>query len=1097
LNTGTRLYLFNNPGDVPMSKPPFSVTPLVLALLSISALVCVCLAAPVEDPWQPGYALEGWDRIAALQRYPLWDKTPPDWPAVCRDKDPLVRTAAALAIGRAADASLIPELRPLLSDGHPLVRCWALRALLQIRSPLVREPLLEVIAGWDSFATDDERGFNLYRIGLPGDIATRPLEGRRKWVKESAPAWTLDMAEPVREWGAWHQVTACPQESQVDVGVPINLRFSVLSTGPEKRLSLLLGGMFASWRPIDADGRTTGQDLYDQRLQFPHDMGEPKRDKIDLAPGQNGPLDLAVLTSRRPPLPGIYLFDTLHAAPMLMRVRRSAEFEKKIPDLLKPPLTAANVELLGRQRVWAAVGPLTEALTAVAPDRPNPVGFAAATALGRIGNPASIPVLLDHPIQSAGDMVADASGSLKQFGSAAWPEYEKRILSWRGRLTEDRAVGLSLSLGLLGPNGSEMTDRARLDIVESLAAQLNGGREGQRDAAVKFFVLRAAAVAIAPKHPDRVSDAIMGLADQPELASQILREVGHSRLPPEQFERIALDLSARLKSKPAEDRLRATILRELSAMLPRVIVFEPGPVADEKQAFAAIWAAMAMADKIPRDAQRRRLGETVDRIQAWQKSSPTPPRDMSGLRLGLARLCFYAERYEDCIKLLDVPEAELKDERLKVAAYAYRGMALAGLRKFDEAQAELKWAVDHSKSSENYDGLSTDQIRRRYAEVWWMPRRDDVQVRTVFLREMEATSGNPRQYGRRIFGVDSGFRLKAGDPLSEESRVWAMMSQEPRDFAPIDERRVFLALKDRTAVLYVEGRDQPVWKRPFALAPESYLSAGPVVITAAEEDGTLHAIESATGKTLWTRKVKTSPWTSDSYTKRTLICQGSGGVLVPDQQPYPTQLEWVDAATGKSLWTARGIDRLSEVAVGQGLVVLGGPPGHVRALERGTGRPVFEVDLCPELEEKHDRVALALDPASRHVYAAVRNRVWALDAATGRTLWQWKWEPRKTMYPPMRPYYLVPRLYPVDNGLFALFQWSEENSKDGPSLYHSDVVRFAEDGTVSLHETSPSDRSAFDMFVDGDRLALRKGAGYWEVWEFGRPPMPPSGRKTP
>ncbi|MCX5654615.1 MAG: PQQ-binding-like beta-propeller repeat protein [Planctomycetota bacterium] len=954
-----------------------------------------------------------------------------------------------------------------------------------------------MIAGWDSFATDDQRGFEFYSVGLPGDIATRPLEGRRKWVKESAPAWTLDTAEPVREWGVWYQVTVCPQESQVDVGVPINLRFSVLSTGPEKRPSLLLGGMFASWRPIDADGRTTGQDLYDQRLQFPHDMGEPKRDQIDLVPGQNGPLDLAVLTSRRPPLPGIYLFDTLHAAPMFMRVRRSVEFEKKIPDLLKPPLNAANVELLGRQRVWAAVGPLTEALKSPDPDRSNSVGFAAAAALGRIGNPASIPVLLDHPRQYVGDMMGYTYGSLKQFGSAAWPEYEKRIISWRGRLTGDSEYGLSLLLGLLGPNGSEAADRARLEIVEAMVAQLKGGREGQQGDAAKFLLLRAAAIAIAPRYPDRVVDTIISLADRPELASWFLRELQQSRLPPEQIERIALDLWARLKLKPAEDRLRTAVLGELSAMIPRVLVAESGPITDEKQAFAAIRAAMAVADKVPRDALRRRREEAVDRVQAWLKSTPTPPKDMSDLRRDLALLCFYAKRYEDCIRLLDVPEGELKDERLKVVACTYRGMALAGLRKFDEAQAELKWAADHAKVSDIYEGLSGGDIRRRYAEVWWMPRRDDVRIRTVFLRDMEATSGDPRQYGRRIFGVDSGFRLKAGDPLSEESRVWATMSQEPRDFAPLDERRVFLALKDRTAVLYAEGRDQPVWKRPFALAPESYLSAGPVVITAAEEDGTLHAIEPATGKTLWTRKVKTSPWTVQSSCNTTLLRQADGVVLVPDKRLTPTQLECVDAATGKSLWTARGIDRLSEVAVGQGLVVLGGPPGHVTALERGTGRPVFEVDLCPELKEKHDRVALALDPAGRHVYAAVRNRVWALDAATGRTLWQWTWQERKAMNPPVRPYRPVPQLYPVDKGLFALFQWSEEDNKEGPSLYHSDVVRFADDGTVALHETSPSERSAFGAFVDGNRLALRKGTGWWEVWEFGRPPIPPSGRETP
>jgi len=212
-------------------------------------------------------------------------------------------------------------------------------------------------------------------------------------------------------------------------------------------------------------------------------------------------------------------------------------------------------------------------------------------------------------------------------------------------------------------------------------------------------------------------------------------------------------------------------------------------------------------------------------------------------------------------------------------------------------------------------------------------------------------------------------------------------------------------------------------------------------------------------------------------------------VLVPDKRLKPTQLECVEAATGKSLWTVQGIDRLSEVVVGQGLVVLGGPPGHVRALERGTGRPVFEVDLWPELKEKHDRVALALDPAGRHVYAAVRDRLWALNAADGHTLWQGKWETRKAMNPPARPYQPTPSLYPVEDCLFAIFNWSEE-TRGSPSPRHADVVRFTADGKVVLHETSPGQGASLSQsgilgaFVAGNRLALRKENGSWEVWEF-------------
>ena len=397
----------------------------------------------------------------------------------------------------------------------------------------------------------------------------------------------------------------------------------------------------------------------------------------------------------------------------------------------------------------------------------------------------------------------------------------------------------------------------------------------------------------------------------------------------------------------------------------------------------------------------------------------------------------------------------------------------------------LQWAINHTKLSTMYGRFSGGDIRRRYWEVWWMPRRDDLRIRTVYLR---GRIGDSRRSGSRIFGADAGFRLKAGNPLSEEESIWATMSQSPRDLAPLDERRVFVALKDRTAALYEEGKEHPIWKRPFSLAPESYLSAGPIVITAAEEDGTLHALDPATGKTLWTRKVLTSPWTVQSSCHTTLLRQADGVVLVPDKRLTPTQLECVDAATGKSLWTVPGIDRLSEVAVGQGLVVLGGPPGHVRALERGTGRPVFEVDLCPELKEKHDRVALAMDPSGRHVYAAVRDRVWALDADSGRTLWQWKWEARKAMNPPVRPYQPTPRLYAVEDGLFALFNWSEE-TRGSPSPRHADVVRLAADGTVVLHETSPHPRGQLDAFVAGNRLAIRRGTTQWEIWEF-LPPAP-------
>jgi len=1073
-----------------------------LVLVAILVAMCANGQAPAADPWASGYTLDGWDRIAALQRYPVLDEQPPDWQAVTRDADPLVRTAAAMAIARAPDAALIPVLRPMLADEHSLVRRWALHALLEIRSPLIREPLLEVIANWDDLVTSAHHAFEFCRVGLPYDIATRPLQDRRQWVKEFAPAWTLNTAGPLREGGVWLEATVCPEASEIDAGEPIVLRFRVLAEGNEKWLSLSLGGMFAYWRAIEANGQPTTTKQYDLRHQFPHDMGEPKRDKIELAPGPNGPFDLTILTSNRPPLPGVYLFDTLHGATMLIRVRRAAEFERRIPDLLKAPLDADTAKTLGQQRVRAAVGPLVEAFRASGGS--GPMTFAAAKALGAIGDPAAVPVLLDRPRLRSHNMFGDTSGALRMLGKAAWPECEKRIRSWRSRLSGERAYGLAMTLRLLGPNGSAATDRARQEMIRELAAELESGKapntirrlvdkmmgnSGSGPASPwedpRWHVLRAAVGAVAPEQPDLVVEAVTRLAGRPELAERLLREAGDRRCPPDVKEQIVRDLWALLKSRPGDDPLRTALTPVLSRMASHVFADERGPIASEAEALAAIAAAMAPAvvrKTPPKDLLRLRR-QTCDRVEAWLKTAYAPPKDMMRFRLALARLYLAAERYETCHRLLDVPEDEIKEKSHKVVVATFRGMALKGLGRFDEAQVILQWAVDHTKLSTMYGRFSGGDIRRQFWEVWWMPRRDDLRIRTVYLHGMEDTLGGQRLWGSRVFGADADFRLKAADPLSEDGRTWTTMPQSPRDFAALDPHRVFVALRDRTAALFEEGKEQPAWRRPFSLAPESYLSAGPAVITAAEEDGTLHALDPATGKTLWTRKVKTSPWTSDSSApKRSLLRQAGGVVLVPDQR-QPTQLECVDAATGKSLWTVRPDAELGQVAVGNDLVVLGSGSGRVTALKRDTGNPMFEVTLCPRFRRADYRMALGLDPAGRRIYAAVDGTVWALDAASGRTLWQWTWQVRKAMAPPAPSRNPTPRLYPVEDGLFALITWSEQTPA-WPSASHVVVVRFAADGTVLLHETSPGAGGHQDAFVAGNRLAILRRSCEWEVWEF-------------
>ncbi|MFO8015177.1 MAG: HEAT repeat domain-containing protein, partial [Phycisphaerae bacterium] len=631
--------------------------------------------AATQDPWTSGYALDGWDRIAALQRYPVLDASPPHWDAVCGDANPLVRTAAAMAIARAPNPALIPVLRPMLKDENPLVRCWALRALLEIRSPCIREPLLEVLANWKDFETADERGFEFGRVGLPLDMAKRPLRDRRQWVQQYAPAWTVDTTEPVLDWSTRLETTACVQASEIDAGDPVALRFRVQAQGADERLSLGLAGMFVSWRAIDADGRPTPHRPYELRHQFPHDMGEPKRDRIDLVPGPNGPFDLTVLTQDTPPPPGMYLFETLYGEALLIRVRRSAAMEARIPDLLKGPIDAETAKMLGRQRVRVAVGPLIEAFRES--DGTGPLALAAAEALGRIGDPRAAGVLLDHPQlnRSEGTCMAGGStfGALKRLGRAAWPACERRLRSWRGRLAGDKALGLVLALRVLGPHGSGEAIVARQEMIRDLSAALGREREPRRDDP-RPVVLAAAVRAVAPNQPDLVVEAVNRLAARPGLAARLLREVRNGPCPEDIEERIARDVWRLVQSRPADDPVRTTLTDLLGRMGPEIFA-ETGRITNEAEAVAAMHAVQAVRHTLPPEALRRLRQETCDRVEAWLKTAPGPPIRGMPFRLSLARLYLAAERYEACFRLLSAPEVNADRLSQRIAVAAFRGLA--------------------------------------------------------------------------------------------------------------------------------------------------------------------------------------------------------------------------------------------------------------------------------------------------------------------------------------------------------------------------------------------------------------------------------------
>ena len=179
-----------------------------IRLVGLAVLMSfLSMSARAEGVWTSGVSVEPWERIETLQKYPLLASAPaPDWESLCNDDNPLVRTAVALAIGRMGDPRLIPLLVPLLEDKWPITRRCALRALLQMDSPLVKEPLLKVIGSWEDLDTSLSGMHNsmlFRRIGLPRELTGMRLSDRRSWLEKfEAAEWKPAFSDSVGPTGS-------------------------------------------------------------------------------------------------------------------------------------------------------------------------------------------------------------------------------------------------------------------------------------------------------------------------------------------------------------------------------------------------------------------------------------------------------------------------------------------------------------------------------------------------------------------------------------------------------------------------------------------------------------------------------------------------------------------------------------------------------------------------------------------------------------------------------------------------------------------------------------------------------------------------------
>ena len=1016
-----------------------------------------------EDPWRSGCRLESWGRIERIQRYPLFDPQAPDWAALCKDADPVVRAAAALGVGRTADARLVALVVPLIDDPSPLARECALWAALQMDSPAVIDPVLKVVATWQKLeggmAVCDP--YLIARIGLPFDLAREPLRVRAEWVRKLDPSMCMPVRPERPDWQP--QVAMCAGKSQMDSGDSLHVRLLVtvrLREGERLSTRQLLDSC-GYWCPLNPGPRGE-RELYNQRLFFPRDLeggAEPR--ELASPDAMHHTFEAVISTSRKPVPPDVYVFRAFGASPpLLLRVTRSAEMEKRVAELAAKP---DNAKLLGEQRVAAAVPALIEQFRKNAGKN----NFAVAGALARIGDPAAIPVLLEHPFMRDDDVIGDASGAVALFGEAARAHCEKRVVAWKDALAQgDEGVArLMACLHVLGPNASGEAEKALLDLIEHLSK-----KTALSDRGWELYLLATALCAVAPRSPDKVVEVIWGMRGRPAGQALVanLRSMDDDALLP-----IATALWRRVKQ---EDRETYDFQRSLLDVMQyhrisRIVLEDDAPILTEREAEVALDAALN---------ERSHGARTLERVSKLLDANKGPL-----VRIKLGQLCLDMNRMAEAEKLLAACLPELKEDWQKIQGSYYLAQALSAQGKRAEATKLLKEALALAQPHTVYGGVRTDLQRESIEKALQSLSAVSADSPIRFRR----LSGGMERFAvaeKRIWQLDRLNRLCAWDPFGEERSVAAVMPRPVLDFVALDRSCVFVAFAGGMVALYQEGNDAAIWKRPLSLGFQSFLSVSPKLITLGDEEGTLHALDPTTGRTLWSRKGNPSPRRRD-YRPHVPGCVGQHGdtLLLPDRALEPSELECIESGTGQRRWAYRPPFTTAKVAFAKGLVFLAGGRGQIEAVSLADGTRKWEKDFETPEAVLGRRIALAAAGDGSRVYLAANATVHALAVATGEELWSYTWAPKPKGEKARLDLPDSVFVWPAAGVTYFVADWEADVEEHRE---RTDVVLLDDKGKALAHETAPHEqgwpRWVKDAFVDGRSLVVRREAA-WEVWEVG------------
>ena len=472
------------------------------------------------DPWRYGYVADSWKTIESIQQYPLINTKEPDWEALSTSGDPLIRTAAALAIGRTKNPELIPILEPLLSDAFSLTRTSAFWALVQMRHPATNGLLDIFLSEWDdrvifhNYELDLEKYDDLYdpleekkvleRIisSQQGEKGNFPNNRNQLSFSLKKSIWNSGLkgdeqiiARRIKDNGSGKIIARAHK-------TPVEYKNDDIDAVSGSTVSVN-----SSLVEVDSTGKTLASELLKER-QYKSEL-----------------------------YPGVYLYEVLSDKPdniFLIRVQRSKEVEKKIPEVLKGEFDREALEFLGDYKVLAAVPKLIETIEENSEKFTDEDNYHYSSALADIGDPSAIPVLLKNicgchrAVYSFGQSFTSNGllEILEGFGSVAYPYCVEQVLKWRETLNSDDHRSTHILEDCLQFAG-ERTQGELNDVFLSLARKLTEDLLGQdedlcQDGCLQLSMLANSFEAIVRFHPEEAAEIIWKLRDHPGLNECVL-----------------------------------------------------------------------------------------------------------------------------------------------------------------------------------------------------------------------------------------------------------------------------------------------------------------------------------------------------------------------------------------------------------------------------------------------------------------------------------------------------------------------------------------------------------------------------------------------